>query len=527
MRLRFLIVFLLLLIPSEFYAWKNRDMPDFGRLHDDGLFFVSAKSLATGQGFRILSLPEQPAQTKYPVLYPLYLSLIWRINPHFPENLALATWFCWPLLAICLGLVWIFLRGAGFGETRTWLVVGLLAISPYMILFGCTMFSEMFFLCWLLATLVVARKQGVAMALLAGVLGGLAYLSRTAGIALIVSMPAWYLWRREFRRTLAFAAGMLPFILGWTLWSAAHKFHATDATLVYYTDYVKFLFLNVDMNNLAVVLWKNTDGLLMSTGALVVPRIVDALPYKILCDVIAIAMISGIVRLARRSSAESGVIPYALFALVSSGILITWHFPPTEKFVLPNFPLLLAGLIVELEHVIAIVRPAFRHRDFGQRAVASVFATILVVVFGGALALELFVTFDYMPENAITARTRRTEMRSAYFWIDQHLPVNAGILSTDDPLVYLSTGHRGNFAPILPRWWYADDHAKIVGFYKDVVPYCRTRGFEYVLATPADMSRWSDSQDEDAVERVMRENPQLEPLYHVQDGATIYHIRPL
>jgi hypothetical protein len=91
MRLRTVLVFLLLLIPSAYLVSKSPDMPEFGRLHDDGLFFVSAKSLATGQGFRILSLPEQPAQTKYPILYPLYLSLVWRANPHFPENLALAS----------------------------------------------------------------------------------------------------------------------------------------------------------------------------------------------------------------------------------------------------------------------------------------------------------------------------------------------------------------------------------------------------------------------------------------------------
>src|SRR5271166_2973436 len=104
MRLRVLVVFVVLLIPSAFNVWKNPDMTKFGRLHDDGLLFVSAKSLAIGDGYRILSLPEQPAQTKYPILYPLYLSLIWRLNPHFPENLNLATWFCWPLLVLSLAL---------------------------------------------------------------------------------------------------------------------------------------------------------------------------------------------------------------------------------------------------------------------------------------------------------------------------------------------------------------------------------------------------------------------------------------
>ncbi len=327
MRVRAFVLFLFLLLPSAFYAWKNSDMPTFGKLHDDGLLFVSAKSLATGQGFHILSLPERPAQTKYPVLYPLYLSMVWRINPSFPDNLKLATWFSWPLLVLALLLVKIELDPALPG-IQQWIVLALLAISPYMILFGTSLFSEIFFLCWLLGSLIVARRHGLAMALLAGVLAGLAYLSRTAGIALLVSMPAWYLYRRESRRALAFAAGMLPFFLGWTLWSHISKFPATTPTLVYYTDYLRFQFQNVGPDNIAVVLWKNVDALLYSIGSLVVPQVVGLLPVKILTQVIAIAMISGVVRLARQGVA----VPYAFFALISSGMLIVWHFPPTERF---------------------------------------------------------------------------------------------------------------------------------------------------------------------------------------------------
>src|SRR5580693_4505690 len=113
MRLRTLILFLVILIPSAVYLYKNLDMPEFGKFHDDGLLFVSAKSLATGQGFRILSLPEQPAQTKYPVLYPLYLSMVWKLNPNFPDNLGMARWFSWILLVLCLALSWAYLLGEG------------------------------------------------------------------------------------------------------------------------------------------------------------------------------------------------------------------------------------------------------------------------------------------------------------------------------------------------------------------------------------------------------------------------------
>src|SRR5277367_129217 len=72
------VVFVVLLMPSARFAWRNRDMPDFARLHDDGLLFSSAKSLADGAGYRIPSLPENPNQTKYPPLYPALLGLIWR-----------------------------------------------------------------------------------------------------------------------------------------------------------------------------------------------------------------------------------------------------------------------------------------------------------------------------------------------------------------------------------------------------------------------------------------------------------------
>src|SRR5271154_4995041 len=110
MRVRRLVVFLLLLIPSALYVWRNPDMPEFGRLHDDALLFVSAKGLADGEGFRVLSLPEQPAQTKYPVLYPLYMSLVWRMNPNFPANLWTARVLNWMLLVLCLVLSWIYFR---------------------------------------------------------------------------------------------------------------------------------------------------------------------------------------------------------------------------------------------------------------------------------------------------------------------------------------------------------------------------------------------------------------------------------
>jgi hypothetical protein len=77
MRRHFITACLLLLIaaPSAIFAWRAMDMPEFGYLHDDGIFYVSAKSLASGIGYRIGSLPEQAFQSKFPPLYPAFYLL--------------------------------------------------------------------------------------------------------------------------------------------------------------------------------------------------------------------------------------------------------------------------------------------------------------------------------------------------------------------------------------------------------------------------------------------------------------------
>ena len=83
-KLAILGVFALALAPSAYLAWSLRAMPHLGFYHDDSIYWVSAKSLADGNGYRIESLPGQPYQTKYPPLYPALLAGIWKVNPNFP-----------------------------------------------------------------------------------------------------------------------------------------------------------------------------------------------------------------------------------------------------------------------------------------------------------------------------------------------------------------------------------------------------------------------------------------------------------
>ena len=154
-------------------------------------------------------------------------------------------------------------------------------------------------------------------------------------------------------------------------------------TLLYYVDYMGFRRANFGFDNLAVIVWKNLDQILYGMGSLVLPKVVAFLPVKILTQVIAVAMLAGVVRLVRRGIARD----YAVFALLSVGILAVWHYPPNERFVLPLFPLLIAGLATELEHFWNMLRKALHHKDVSQRVMATVFASGVAAVFAVSLGL--------------------------------------------------------------------------------------------------------------------------------------------
>ncbi|MCC6389370.1 MAG: hypothetical protein IT167_02110, partial [Bryobacterales bacterium] len=95
------------LVPATLFAWKMRHFDHLGYFHDDGMYWVSAKALATGQGYRIISYPDAPFQTKYPPVLPLLLAGVWKLFPAFPENMP------WAMAAVALMLpafLWTMLR---------------------------------------------------------------------------------------------------------------------------------------------------------------------------------------------------------------------------------------------------------------------------------------------------------------------------------------------------------------------------------------------------------------------------------
>jgi hypothetical protein len=213
------------LIVATLVAWWASMPYVVGVWHDDGVYALLGRAIASGQGFHYTQLPGAPAATHYPPLYPLVLAAVWRVAPSFPDNIA-------AFLAVNAMLAGL----AAFGAFRfarnqlawrdEWAAAFALAATlttPVLALSGAVL-SEPLFLAGLWPTLTMAeraaRPDGTRRdAILAGALAGALMLVRTHAVALVLSLVLVLGMRRRplHAMWMTVAAGLL--VLPWQLWT--------------------------------------------------------------------------------------------------------------------------------------------------------------------------------------------------------------------------------------------------------------------------------------------------------------------
>jgi len=510
-------ILVLLFLPSLLFVWHNRDVPHFGILQDDGVYLIDAQALAQGDGYRILSLPKQPFDTRYPPLYPLYLSLAWRMVPVFPASLSLAIMLSWLSFPVVLVLAYFWCMRQSFPVSITWLVVGLFALNPYVLFFVSNLGSEMLFMVFLLSViLVVERSRGWQGPLLAGAIAGAAYLTRTSGIALLPAVIAYFFWKKQPRGALWFTLGMLPAIAGWMVWSSMHAAPGQDVVTVCYTNYLGYQFLNVGWDNLGHILWRNGSALLESMGSLVFPQAMEeGLPAKLILWPLAMAMILGSIRMVWQGFGRL----YALFGGVSLGMLLVWHYQPNQRFILPLAPLLLAGFCFEVAQMAEWFRQAIAHSSRAQRLAAFSFAGCVVIILTGGLVLQISMDVGVVPKLFRNDRANTLAYRSIYRWIAAHLPADANILWQDDTALYLATGRHAISFVVPPREFESTGgDAGETARYRKIVEYAHQQHLDYVLLAKIGLRHNVE------VLRDAAANPNLERV-HEEEGGILYRVR--
>lgn len=512
------------IFPSAYLAWQARDVPHLGYFHDDALYYVSAKSLADGAGYRIASLPGEPPQTKYPPLYPALLAGLWRLSPSLPENLRWALAASWLMLVLWLAAALRAFRdllGPGIPAPA---LTAALALNPFAVLCGISLLSELPFAFLLLVSMIMAERaarpgRGVWLAAAAGAAASAAFLTRTAGLPLLAAGPAALLIRRQPRRAAAFALAMLPGVAGWILWVQWRRVPSADPTLLYYTDYFGYWVQDFSSAGVPRMIWKNLDSLLSAIGGLFVFGLGDSFAAKSAARVLSVAALAGTARLARRGR---GLI-FFLFTGAYLAMLPAWNFPADHRFLVPVFPMLLAGFWTEVRRAAGKVRAAFAAGRTIERVAAGAIGVALAAIVLAAASGAYLGLFRALPRFLEERRAAREAHLPAYRWAAANIPRDAAALVYDDPGFYLHTGRKAWRFVIPPSLLYNEDRGALERFLADAPEFAQARGLSFLLLWRGDFYAQLPEADRRLACRVLSSHQRLRRVY-ARDGVLISRI---
>ena len=417
-----------------------------GVFQDDGIYVVLGKALASGEGYRYLNLPGAPYATHYPPGYPLFLALLWKLSPQFPQNVAVFTFANAGFLALAAFAAFRFGRdrlGLSALGSATVGVAG--TVSVPALIFGVFVLSEPMFMALLMLLLVyaerVADQADWRSALFVGLAGGALAMVRTAGMFVIPAFALVLVMRRKFVPAVLALAACALFIVPWHIWVAAHGSEIPPVLMGKYGPYDAWMSNAVREHGLTFV-WqvvaRNARALYgmmwtMFTGSEASPS-----PLRMPAAVVGTALIAiGAWRLARRA-------PVTIwFVAAYMALVVVWPFEPT-RFVWALLPLFAAMLALGVGFVIE-QRPGTVPRRVGRYVALG--ACILVVA-----------GFAWYNVNGVRQRWRdsvprvtATRATPAVEWIRASTRPTDIIAMEDDPLVFLYTGRRavpvGTFTP--------------------------------------------------------------------------------
>ncbi len=404
-------------------------LPSAGLDQDDGVYLVTAKALATGQGYKIVSLPTPIAQTKYPILFPALLALVWKVFPEFPENLLMLKLVPFLATLAWLALVYRYYRGEGLVPHRAVVLTSVLAIVPWVLFLGSTLLSETLFFALTIASLLLIRRlerssvYSRMLPLAAGALAGGATLTRIAGVSLIAA-GALALIRKSKTAAALFLAAALAISLPWFAWASRTAASGSDA---YYSakNYsgwnVVFNFtpeqkLDIVLTNLAATI--GSFGLLFEYHLATVAILITA------------AVIAGFVLDIRRTG-FSGI---HLFCLAYLGLTLLWAWYPLR------FLVLLAPFLL-----LFIFRLTVACAEKTRLRWLPAAALLLILPMLGDDSLQ----FWQSPKTGAVDAPGVTDQPPAKWyeyaeiasWIRAHAPPGAVVAANVDPVFYLYAGH--------------------------------------------------------------------------------------
>ena len=526
----------------------------FGYYHDDGIYVTLAKSLATGQGYRIISLPGEPVETKSPPVYPFLLSLVWRLYPSFPQNLIPIMLLSAGAAMASLALAWLYLQRRGYASSwDALLIVGLMALNWRTVVLASGVYSEMFYTALSVGALYLTeehedrhedRQERWTTGLAAGLVLGLAFLTRTSGIALVVAVGAYFCLRRKFRVAVVPLGMASVFIFGWIGWCYLNRTHEHGVNAGYHESYFQTLALvisqaqgSVHSSVLTIISGMIAKNFLMLVPVSI-PIVCLGLSYAwprsfgtggqvfglVLFIIVLIFTVAGFFRLRARFGALKLMQVYVVIYLI---LQVLWPYSGYDRFLMPLLPFLSLFLISGFARPVNLVRKELSQGSIANKISAAFVALMLTILVGASLSAYCYGLYGSVFKLRRVWVTRALEDRAAIQWLNANTDASDVLVCYRDPAYYLYTGRKATRCSPLrtggittPQ---ADDLEEQA---KTVFKIIEENNARYLILTSTDMAL-EDRADlyRTTYNALLDKHPEIfVPVFTSTSGATVYRI---
>lgn len=455
--------------------WAPRFSGPIDLRGDAGVYYVLGTSLATGQGYKILSEPGSPQALQYPPLLPAFVAVCQRVMGSTDSDIV-APWLrsLYAVLFLGYALAALALAKRYLRPLFAVTAVAFTLLQPNTIWLSDLLYTEIpFALVSVLFVLVAVdgpfssrpwlREVG------SFVLASAGFLLRTAGVALLAAWVLEALVRRRWRLAIvSVLLSMLP-IIGWQAYvirvthsyEYAHPAYAYQRApyQIYNVSYAENIGLidpshpglrNVRLSGLIKNLQKNTGPLIESFGeALSTSRRVPPLVLSALAFV-------GLAMLVRRKA-------WMILLIVLLSIAIIWPMPWRNQFyryLVPLTPFLMIGLMAVFDDLFAALSalPV-------RQVIAAVSRVVLAAVLMVGLILQVTLVWKLFSDRAVAGASYlpgRGAVGPRFFyysdlsrgwdaaiaWIQNRSAPNAIVVTHLPQYCYLRSGRRAVLPPV-------------------------------------------------------------------------------
>jgi hypothetical protein len=461
-----------ILVVYVFSALLAKPTASFGVMQDDGLYFSSAKALAMGEGYILPGFPVSLRATKYPVLFPLLLSGIWRVDPHFPGNVKFAVGLTLVFGCCFLVIAFLLLREwPGMGDLPALVVAGLCVLSSQFLYLSACVMSDVPFCAvalgsaWLAMRSSLRPGQNELTAMGAGLLAGLSVGVKSLGLGVVAGIALYLLLRRRYRLLAWFCVPALLFSVAWILpelgalphWKSLVGTSSSgwEQTVCYYSSYPCSWRMGVsNLASLRAIVGVNLTRVVLGPGLYLLTPLINPGSFTgmVLVSLVSVAAYVGMARHVRVACDPMPLI-FVFFLLM----VVPWPWTP-GRFLLVFLPFFFGGLWLEANRCFRSFRHLKRFNRRGERALAGSLAAGVMVVAATILLNHIYCVPMSQHKLGAEHALLLADQQGAYEWIRQHAAPQACILSYQDGLTYLYTG-RSSIQPLatLPESFFEHD----------------------------------------------------------------------